>query len=251
MEVTHRQAPELMRNGASGAQPGGANQTYPQQNFPAQTPYSQPNVNQPAYPAQPAYPQSPAYPGGAYPAPTQPQGGMQNGVDLDQLGQMERQDFGVQAMNALHSGPMHGPTPSSIPGGQVITTKGMISLVQDRQVPFFLFDVLGGPETLPNAMPAVWMSQPGSFRDQTQQQVSQILQQGTQGRKDTPLVFYCLSSQCWMSYNAALRAINAGYSNVLWYRGGIEAWKSAGQPISTSQQGYGPQGGTGNSQQPY
>ncbi len=39
-----------------------------------------------------------------------------------------------------------------------------------------------------------------------------------------------LSRECWVSYNAALRAINAGYTNVLWYRGGIEAWKAAGLP---------------------
>jgi hypothetical protein len=42
-----------------------------------------------------------------------------------------------------------------------------------------------------------------------------------------------------MSYNAALRAINAGYTNVLWYRGGIEAWKMAGLPTqAVQQQGY-------------
>ena len=28
--------------------------------------------------------------------------------------------------------------------------------------------------------------------------------------------------------NAALRAINLGYKQVLWYRGGIEAWQKAG-----------------------
>ena len=36
----------------------------------------------------------------------------------------------------------------------------------------------------------------------------------TGGRKDTALVFYCQSPQCWMSYNVALRAINLGYPNV-------------------------------------
>ena len=37
-----------------------------------------------------------------------------------------------------------------------------------------------------------------------------------------------------MSYNASLRAINLGYTNVLWYRGGIEAWKQAGLPVQSS-----------------
>src|SRR5690606_15254367 len=48
---------------------------------------------------------------------------------LDQLAQFERQDFGVPAPNTLHAGAMHGPTPASIPGGQVITTKGLVELI--------------------------------------------------------------------------------------------------------------------------
>lgn len=198
-------------------QPQQQQQQYPQQTQPQQQQYPQ----QQGYPQQQQQPQ---------------QQGFNNGGKLDQLMQMERQDYGVPATSQLHNGAMHGPTPASIPGGQLITTKGLSELVQGRQTPYFLFDVLGGQETLPGAMPAVWMSQPGSFNDQTQQQLSQMLQQGTQGRKDVPMIFYCMSTQCWMSYNAALRAINAGYSNVLWYRGGIEAWKAAGLPTQPAQQ---------------
>ena len=152
------------------------------------------------------------------------------GANLDPMLPMERQDFGVAATKQLHAGALHGPTPASIPGGQVITTKGLVALVQGRQAPFVLFDVLGQPETLPDAVPAAWLAQAGSFNDAVQQQAVTLFAQRTQGRKDVALVFYCLSRECWMSYNAALRAINAGYSNVLWYRGGIEAWKAAGLP---------------------
>lgn len=158
------------------------------------------------------------------------------GANLDQLMQVERQDFGVQPTKQLHSGAMHGPTPASIPGGQVITTKGLVALVQGKQAPYLLFDVLGGPQTLPGAIPAVVLAQPGSFNDQVSQQFGQNLQQATGGRKDVPLIFYCLSTQCWMSYNAALRAINLGYTNVLWYRGGIEAWQQAGLQTQPAQQ---------------
>jgi PQQ-dependent catabolism-associated CXXCW motif protein len=118
---------------------------------------------------------------------------------------------------------MHAPTPVSIPGGQVITTTGLLDL-QRRQIPHVLFDVLGGPDMLPNAIPAAWLSEPGSFNDEVQKRGTAMLMQATQGRKDVPLVFYCQGTHCWMSYNAALRAINAGFTNVLWYRGGIEAW---------------------------
>src|SRR5437879_4352979 len=139
----------------------------PQPGYPAGQGYPQ----QPGgYPQQPdGYPQQP----GGYPQqpggyPQQPGAG--GSANLDQLMQMERQDFGVQPTAQLHSGPMHGPTPASIPGGQVVTTKGLVALVQGNQSPYLLFDVLGGAEMLPGALPAVAASQPGSFSDQTQQQ---------------------------------------------------------------------------------
>ncbi len=158
-------------------------------------------------------------------------------MNLDQLMQLERKDFGVKPTKQLHDGEMHGPTPASIPGGQVITTKGLVSLVNGKQAPYLLLDILGGPEVIPGSQYAVPASQPGTFNDQTEQQFGQFLQQATRGQKDYPLVLYCLSPECWMSYNASLRAINLGYTNVLWYRGGIESWKMAGLPIQNMQQG--------------
>lgn len=154
---------------------------------------------------------------------------MPSAAQLDQLAQLEQQDFGVPATTQLHNGAMHGATPNSIPGGQVITTKGLLELVQSG-MQYRLFDVLGGNSTLPGALSAVKAAQGGSFGDNVQTEFRQYLQQVTQGEKSTPLVFYCSSPQCWMSYNASLRAINLGYANVLWYRGGIEAWQSIGMP---------------------
>lgn len=133
---------------------------------------------------------------------------------------------------------MHGTTPTSVPGGQVITTQALATLLRDQHTPHVLLDVLGSPETLPSALPAAWMSEPGTYRDAVQQRVVQALQQATQGRSDVTLVFYCASEECWMSYNAALRAINAGYTKVRWYRGGLAAWKSAGLPTQPAQRGY-------------
>jgi len=173
--------------------------------------------------------------GGPDPGPPA-QGSATSGVSLDPLMQAERQDLGVPPTRQLHDGAMHGPTPASIPGGQVITTKGLVELVRRPPVPFFMFDALEGPEALPNAVPAAWAAQPGSLDDAVQQRFVMLLQQRTNGNKEMPLVFYCLSRECWMSYNAALRAIGAGYTNVLWYRGGLEAWKSAGLATQRTQQ---------------
>ena len=129
---------------------------------------------------------------------------------------------------------MHGPTPASIPGGQIITTQGLVEL-RGKQARTLVFDVLGAAETLPGALAAVPAHQPGTFDDSTQREFGQFLQQVTQGQKDTPLVFYCQSTQCWMCYNASLRAIRLGYTKVLWYRGGLEAWKRAGQAVQAAR----------------
>jgi rhodanese-related sulfurtransferase len=157
-----------------------------------------------------------------------------SGGALDALMVAERQDFGIAPVSALHDGAMHGPTPASIPGGQVITTKGLVELIRGGKVPVLTLDVLGGSEMIQGAVYAVPASQPGTFNDQTQQQFGQFLQQATGGNKEHPIVLYCLSPECWMSYNASLRAINLGYTNVLWYRGGIESWKKAGLPVQRS-----------------
>jgi PQQ-dependent catabolism-associated CXXCW motif protein len=141
--------------------------------------------------------------------------------------QMEMQDFGVPPQQQLQTN-LHGPTPTSIPGGQVVTTDRLLAMYQQgmQNGSLLVFHVLGPGPTLPNAQNAVGASQAGTFQDQTQQQFGQYLQQVTQGNKAVPMVFYCQSTQCWMSYNAALRAINMGYTQVYWYRGGIEAWQA-------------------------
>lgn len=193
-----------------------------------------PVVAQDGFGGQAAPQQQPNQPGYSPYGPAPTTGG---GADLDSLMVVERQDFGVKATADLHSGPMHAPTPNTIPGGQVITTKGLVALLANQQVGAKVFDILGGPDLIPGAIAAVPASQPGSFSDQTQKEFGQFLQQVTQGNKTMPLVFYCLSSHCWMSYNASLRAINMGFQNVLWYRGGIEAWKAAGQQVQAAGQG--------------
>ncbi|HQZ31134.1 MAG TPA: rhodanese-like domain-containing protein [Arenimonas sp.] len=149
----------------------------------------------------------------------------------------ETQDVGVAPTAQLKSGSLHGPTPSAIPGGRLVTTPELAQLMRDASAQALVFDVLGGPQRLPNAIPVVPASQAGNFQDSVQHEFGQYLQQATQGRKDRPMVFYCQGTQCWMSYNAALRAIALGYTKVLWYRGGIEAWQQAGLPLQPWGQG--------------
>ncbi len=56
------------------------------------------------------------------------------------------------------------------------------------------------------------------------------LQRATGGNRDKPVVIYCLRD-CWMSWNAAKRAVAWGYTNVLWYPDGTDGWQEAGFPV--------------------
>ncbi len=148
---------------------------------------------------------------------------------LEHLVQMERQDFGVRPQSTLNSGNLGGPTPASIPGGRVITTPEVLQMLNNPGAGAVVLDVLGGHQRLPNAFDATAASAGGSFEDRVQSRFEAQLGQMTGGRKEAPLILYCSSIHCWMSYNAALRAIHAGYTNVFWYRGGLEAWNTMAQ----------------------
>lgn len=189
-----------------------------------------PSQNPNAWPSTPAPPNTSS---GYGQAPPQQGDGM---PALQGLLQAEMQDFGVPPRNELQT-TLHGPTPTSIPGGQVITTDRLLPMLQQGQAS--VFHVLGpGGEMLPGALAAAPASQAGSFDDRTQQEFGAFLQQTTQGNRAKPLVFYCMNPQCWRSYNAALRAIRMGYTQVYWYRGGLEAWQQARQLAA----GMSPQG---------
>ena len=145
----------------------------------------------------------------------------------------EDRDWGIAPTNRLRQQPYHGPTPLQIPGAQVVQTRQLQAMLAGPGSPI-LIDVLSdeGHVTLAGA---VWLSGAGrgaNFLDPVQSLLTQLLAQLAGGDKARAIVFFCANSQCWLSYNAALRAVAAGYSKVYWYRGGIEAWTSAGLPAA-------------------
>ncbi len=56
------------------------------------------------------------------------------------------------------------------------------------------------------------------------------LERLTGGDREKAVVFYCLKD-CWMSWNAAKRALEVGYRNVLWFRDGTDGWQELGYPL--------------------
>jgi PQQ-dependent catabolism-associated CXXCW motif protein len=165
----------------------------------------------------------------------------QQPVGADSYAEEDR-DWGIAATNRLRQQPYHGPTPLTIPGAQVVRTRELQAMLAGAGAPI-LIDVLseGGHVTLAGA---VWISGAGrgtNFMDPVQSTLTQLLEKLGRGDKARAMVFFCASSQCWLSYNAALRAVAAGYSRVYWYRGGIESWGAAGLPTAkTSGQAAAP-----------
>jgi PQQ-dependent catabolism-associated CXXCW motif protein len=147
----------------------------------------------------------------------------------------ESRDWGIAPTNQLRQQPYHGPTPIQIPGAQVMQTRQLQAMLAGPASPI-LIDVLSDPGHLTLAG-AVWLSGAGrgaNFLDPVQSVLTQLLRQLSGGDKSRPMVFFCASAECWLSYNAALRAVAAGYSRVYWYRGGVEAWVAAGLPTATT-----------------
>jgi rhodanese-related sulfurtransferase len=49
-------------------------------------------------------------------------------------------------------------------------------------------------------------------------------------RRETPTVYYCNGPKCGRSANAIRTALACGYTNIHWFRGGLEEWLAKGYP---------------------
>ena len=49
--------------------------------------------------------------------------------------------------------------------------------------------------------------------------------------KDAPVLFYCNGAKCGRSVESCKIAVADGYSNVYWFRGGIQEWEAKGFPV--------------------
>ena len=139
-------------------------------------------------------------------------------------------------------GNVDAPTPATLQGGRVIHVAGVEELL--RQGKAVVIDVSNTPrrptELAPGApwLPvphraipdALWL--PGVGVGVPTRQVDDFyrdrLERATAGNVQAPLIVYC-HANCWLSWNAAKRAIGYGYRRVFWFPEGIEGWTAAGR----------------------
>lgn len=136
------------------------------------------------------------------------------------------------------------PVPATLAGGIVVGSEEAHELWQNGGAAFV--DVLPRapkPEGLPegtiwNEKPrlsipgAIWLPNVGYGRlaDVTETYFRAGLEKATGGDPERPVLFFCLD-ECWMSWNAAKRALGYGYATVYWYPEGTDGWEFEGYPL--------------------
>jgi PQQ-dependent catabolism-associated CXXCW motif protein len=148
---------------------------------------------------------------------------------------------GVAEPEGYWEGDINAPTPSTLQGGRVIHVgeveallrRGKAVIIDVSNAPRRPAELAPGAPWLPlphRAIPdALWL--PGAGAGAPAQEVDDFyrgrLKLATAGNVEVPLVIYC-HENCWLSWNAAKRAIGYGYRRVFWFPEGIEGWTAAG-----------------------
>jgi PQQ-dependent catabolism-associated CXXCW motif protein len=138
------------------------------------------------------------------------------------------------------------PTPATLRGATVLSTQDARALWQHHDAVFI--DVL--PQApRPTGLPAstIWREKPredipgsiwlpdtgyGALAPPMERYFQDGLALASDGNHDRMLVFYCLAN-CWMSWNAAKRAIALGYTHVAWYPDGTDGWTADHLPLES------------------
>lgn len=139
------------------------------------------------------------------------------------------------------------PVPATLAGARVLTT-GEAETIWRAGAGVFI-DVLPHPPK-PQGLPegTIWREKPrlnipgsiwlpdtgyGTLAAATEDYLRHGLARASQGKSATLLVIYC-QADCWMSWNAARRALSYGYPNVAWYPEGTDGWQRANLPVAES-----------------
>jgi len=84
-----------------------------------------------------------------------------------------------------------------------------------------------------NSIPgAIWLPNVGygALADVTHDYFKRGLAKVTDGDKSHPVLMFCLE-ECWMSWNAAKRALEYGYTTVYWLPEGTDGWSLWDYPL--------------------
>jgi PQQ-dependent catabolism-associated CXXCW motif protein len=154
------------------------------------------------------------------------------------------------------TGPTNSPVPATIAGGKIINSARQLQSMLKRPETVIV-DVSNAPRRPDNlASGAPWLPVPhqaipgslwipgaglGEIPPAVDDFFRKQLAAATGDDASRRVILYCHKA-CWLSWNAAKRAISYGYHNVYWYRDGIEGWKAAHFPTVVIEPRVAPEG---------
>jgi PQQ-dependent catabolism-associated CXXCW motif protein len=141
-------------------------------------------------------------------------------------------------------GDYRSPTPETLKAARTIATDEAAALWRGKAAVFV--DVMPQPPR-PANLPAgtIWRDRPrlsipgslwlpdtgyGALSAAMETYLRDGLARATGGDRQKPVVVFCLRD-CWMSWNAAKRAVAWGYRNVIWYPDGTDGWQENDLPL--------------------
>jgi PQQ-dependent catabolism-associated CXXCW motif protein len=151
---------------------------------------------------------------------------------------------GVREPDAFRVENYRAPTPATLKGARVVDTIDAERLWRDKAAVFV--DVM--PQApRPANLPAgtIWRDKPrlsipgsawlpdtgyGELAPATETYLKDPLATLTGGDRGKAVVMFCLQD-CWMSWNAAKRAVGWGYTNIIWYPEGTDGWGAVDLPL--------------------
>jgi PQQ-dependent catabolism-associated CXXCW motif protein len=136
------------------------------------------------------------------------------------------------------------PVPKTLAGADVLTADEAEALWRAHRGVFI--DVYPKPPKPPNLPAGVFWRDPehhtidgahwlpnvgyGPLPDDVEAYFKTQLEKLSGGDRNQRLVFFC-QKDCWMSWNAAKRALGYGYTNIAWFPDGTDGWQELGYPL--------------------
>lgn len=139
------------------------------------------------------------------------------------------------------------PVPATLKGARVVGAEEARELMEQKAVFIDVYPQAPKPPNLPagtvwrdpsheSIAGAAWLANVGYgvVPPAVQSYFSARLETLTGGDKARTVVFFCLKN-CWMSWNAAKRALEMGYANVVWFPDGVDGWRDLALPTANLQ----------------
>ncbi|HYE50013.1 MAG TPA: quinoprotein dehydrogenase-associated putative ABC transporter substrate-binding protein [Azospirillaceae bacterium] len=145
-------------------------------------------------------------------------------------------------------GDYRSPVPATLAGASVLATPDVAALV-DKGGDALLLDVLPADAPRPEGRTEGWIPRPhetipgavwlpevghGELSPAREAYFRQSLERLTGGDRAKRLVVFC-KRDCWMSWNAAKRALEWGYTDVSWYPDGVDGWTGLRRALAPAE----------------